>query len=183
MPNIWASPSACGCSAASARCRKAKAGGCRSCSRWRTGRRFLDESTDGLDPLVRARLLSLLAEHLADTPTTILLSTHQIHELESLADHVGVLRDGSLVAQMSRDELRHRVGRYRVEVPVGWQATHELETAGVRAGERREAQWTLVGDRSELVDRLTLAGALVHDVQPLTLEDATIALLTTEGTR
>lgn len=144
---------------------------------------LLDEPTDGLDPLVRARLPSLLAEHLADTRTTILISTHQIHELESLADHVGVLQDGRLVAQMSRDELRHRVGRYRVEMPVGWRATRELEAAGVRAGERREAHWTLVGDRSELVDRLTLAGALVHDVQPLTLEDATLALLTAEVTR
>ena len=144
---------------------------------------LLDEPTDGLDPLVRGRLLSLLAEHLADTPTTILISTHQIHELESLADHVGVLRDGSLVAQMSRDELRHRVGRYRVEVPPGWQATRELEAAGARAGGRRDVQWTLVGDRSELIDRLTLAGALVHDVQPLTLEDSTLALLTAEVTR
>lgn len=143
---------------------------------------LLDEPTDGLDPLVRARLLSLLAEHLADTPTTMVISTHQIHELESLADHVGVLRDGALAAQMSRDELRHRVGRYRVEVPAGWHPTRELQAAGVPAGGSREVRWTLVGDRSELVDRLTLAGALVHEVQPLTLEDATLALLAAEVT-
>lgn len=143
---------------------------------------LLDEPTEGLDPLVRARLLSMLAAHLADTPTTILISTHQIHELESLADHVGVLRDGKLVAQMSRDELRYRVGRFRVEVPSGWQATRELQASGVRTGGAREAQWTLVGDQRELVDRLTIAGALVHEVQPLTLEDATLALLAAEVT-
>jgi ABC-2 type transport system ATP-binding protein len=56
---------------------------------------LLHEPTDGLDPVVRSRTLFLL--HLADTSTTILISTHQIHELESLADHVGVLRDGRLV--------------------------------------------------------------------------------------
>jgi ABC-2 type transport system ATP-binding protein len=143
---------------------------------------LLDEPTDSLDPLVRTRLLSLLAEHLADTRTTILISTHQIHELESLADYVGVLRDGTLVAQMSREELQYSVGRYRVEVPVGWQATRELQVAGVRATGGREAQWTLVGDRRELVDRLTLAGALVHEVQSLTLEDAAVALLASEVT-
>ncbi len=55
---------------------------------------LLDEPTDGLDPVVRSRTLSLLAEHLADTPTTILISTHHIHELESLADHVGVCGTG-----------------------------------------------------------------------------------------
>jgi ABC-2 type transport system ATP-binding protein len=144
---------------------------------------LLDEPTDGLDPVVRSRTLSLLAEHLADSPTTILISTHQIHELESLADHVGVLRDGRLVAQMSRDTLQRTVGRYRVEVPVGWQATRELQVAGVRSNGVREAQWTLVGDQRELIDRLTLAGAHVHEVQPLALADAALAFLTQEVTR
>ena len=74
---------------------------------------LLDEPTDGLDPVVRRRTLSLLAEHLADAPTTVLISTHHIHELESLADHVGVLRDGRLVAQMPREELQRTVRRYR----------------------------------------------------------------------
>jgi ABC-2 type transport system ATP-binding protein len=143
---------------------------------------LLDEPTDGLDPVVRSRTLSLLAEHLADTATTMLISTHQIHELDSLADHVGVLRDGKLLAQMPREELQRTVGRYRVEVPLGWRPTGELEVAGVRSGAGREAQWTLVGDRRELVDRLTLAGAFVRDVQSLALEDATLALLTQEGT-
>jgi ABC-2 type transport system ATP-binding protein len=144
---------------------------------------LLDEPTDGLDPVVRCRTLSLLAEHLADTPTTILISTHQIHELESLADHVGVLRDGRLVAQMSRDKLQRTVGRYRVEVPMGWQATRELQVAGVRSIGVREAQWTLVGDQRELIDRLTLTGAVVRDVQPLALADAALAFLAQEVTR
>jgi ABC-2 type transport system ATP-binding protein len=144
---------------------------------------LLDEPMDGLDPVVRSRTLSLLAEHLADTPTTILISTHQIHELESLADHVGILRDGRLVAQMSRDKLQRTVGRYRVEVPMGWQATHELQAAGVRSNGVREAQWTLIGDQRELIDRLTLAGAIVREVQPLALADATLAFLSQELTR
>ena len=144
---------------------------------------LLDEPTDGLDPVVRSHTLSLLAEHLADTPTTILISTHQIHELESLADHVGILRAGKLVAQMSHDKLQRTVGRYRVEVPMGWQATHELQVAGVRSNGVREAQWTLIGDQRELIDRLTLAGANVREVQPLALADATLAFLSQEVTR
>jgi ABC-2 type transport system ATP-binding protein len=144
---------------------------------------LLDEPTDGLDPVARSRTLSLLAEHLADTPTTILISTHQIHELETLAEHVGILRDGRLVAQMSRDNLQSTVGRYRVEVPTGWHATHELHVAGVRANGVREAQWTLVGDQRELIDRLTLAGAHVRDVQPMALADAALAFLAQDVTR
>jgi ABC-2 type transport system ATP-binding protein len=141
---------------------------------------LLDEPTEGLDPVVRSRTLSLLAEHLADTPTTILMATHQIHELESLADHLGVLRHGRLVAQIARDELPQVVARYRVELPADWQVPHELHTAGVRRTNGREAQWTLIGDRRDLVDRLTLAGAFVHDVRPLGLEESALAFLSQE---
>ena len=143
---------------------------------------LLDEPTDGLDPVVRQRTLSLLVEHLADTPATVLISTHQIHELESLADHVGALLEGRLVAQMSRDELQRTVRRYRVEVPEGWQASPELRAAGVRSVTGREVLWTLVGEERTLTERLALAGAQVREVKPLALENATLALLTQEVT-
>ncbi|MGH9372811.1 MAG: ABC transporter ATP-binding protein [Vicinamibacterales bacterium] len=144
---------------------------------------LLDEPLDGLDPVMRNRTLSLLAEHLADSPTSILISTHQVHELESLGDHIGVLQRGRLVAQMSRDELQLTVGCYLVDLPDGWQPPRDLLPAGVRANGGREAAWTLVGDRRDLVSRLTIAGALVRDVQPLPLPDATLALLTHEVPR
>lgn len=141
---------------------------------------LLDEPTDGLDPVVRNRTLAHLAEHLADTPTTVVIATHHIHEVESLADHVGVLRDGHLVAQMSRDELRTAVRRYRFEVPEGWQAPRELRVAKrSRAG--REVQWTLIGETDDVTTRLAAAGATVRDVTSLTLEEAAMALLAEEG--
>ena len=140
---------------------------------------LLDEPTDGLDPVVRHRTLSVLAEHLADTPTTVLLSTHQIHEVESLADHIGVLRNGRLLTQISRDELRRTVRRYRVELPEGWHAPPEMPryTGG------REAQWTLVGEEREVIERLARAGARVREVKALPLEDAALAFLTEEISR
>jgi ABC-2 type transport system ATP-binding protein len=144
---------------------------------------LLDEPTDGLDPVVRRRALALLAEHLADTPTTVLMSTHQIYEVESLADHVGVLRDGRLVAQMPREELQRTVRRYRVEVPDGWEAPPELRIAGPRRARGREVQWTLVGEEREVTERLALAGARVHDVTSLRLEDAALAFLPEEAAR
>jgi ABC-2 type transport system ATP-binding protein len=144
---------------------------------------LLDEPTDGLDPLVRNRTLAQLAEHLADTPTTVLISTHHVHEVESLADHVGVLSAGRLVAQMSRDEVRRTVRRYRVEVPEGWEAPAELRTASLRRSRGgREMQWTLIGDERDMTARLAAAGATVRDVTPLALEDAALAFLSEEGT-
>jgi ABC-2 type transport system ATP-binding protein len=144
---------------------------------------LLDEPTDGLDPIARRRTLALLAEHLADTPTTVLISTHHIHELESLADHVGVLRDGRLVAQMPREELQRTVRRYRVEVPDGWEAPAELRIAGPQRARGRELQWTLVGEERDVTERLALAGAQVRDVTTLRLEDAALAFLPEDATR
>jgi len=144
---------------------------------------LLDEPTDGLDLAMRTRALSLLAEHLADTPATVLMSTHQIHEVDGLADHMGVLRDGRLVAQMSRDEIQRTVRRYRAEVPELWQAPPDLQAGGVRSSTRREMQWTLIGDERAVVERLTQAGALVREVSAMTLEAAALALLTQDVTR
>ena len=144
---------------------------------------LLDEPTDGLDPVVRNRTLAQLAEHLADTPTTVVIATHHIHEVESLADHVGVLGAGKLVAQMSRDELRRTVLRYHAEVPEEWQPPAALRIASLRRSRGgREVQWTLVGEERDVTARLAAAGAAVRDVTPLTLEEAALAFLSEEGT-
>jgi ABC-2 type transport system ATP-binding protein len=142
---------------------------------------LLDEPTDGLDPLVRNRTLAQLAEHLADAPTTVVIATHHVGEVESLADHVGVLNAGRLVAQMSRDDLRRTVRRYRAEVAEGWQAPPELRIPSLRRSRGgREAQWTLVGEERDVSARLAAAGAAVRDVTPLALEEATLAFLAGE---
>jgi ABC-2 type transport system ATP-binding protein len=142
---------------------------------------LLDEPTDGLDPVVRRRALALLAEHLADTPTTVLVSTHHVDELETLADHVGVLREGRLVAQMPRDELQRTVRRYRAEVPVGWEAPPGLDAAGLRRSSAgREVRMTLIGEERQVAERLAAAGAQVREVTTLGLEDAALAFLPEE---
>jgi ABC-2 type transport system ATP-binding protein len=145
---------------------------------------LLDEPTDGLDPVVRQRTLALLSEHLADTPTTVLVSTHHLHEVESLADHVGVLSGGRLVAQLSRDQLRRTVLRYRVEVPERWEAPPGLRGTGLRRSSAgRELQWTLVGEEAEVTEQLTRAGAHVREVTSLPLEDAALAFFPEEAAR
>jgi ABC-2 type transport system ATP-binding protein len=142
---------------------------------------LLDEPTDGLDPLVRSRTLAQLAEHLADTPTTVVITTHHIGEIETLADHIGVLRDGRLVAQMSGDEIRRTVRRYRLEVPEAWQPPPQLGVAGLRRSRTgREVQATLIGEQDDVLARLASDSVIVRDVTPLALEEAALALLAGE---
>ena len=139
---------------------------------------LLDEPTEGLDPVVRRRALAVLAEHMADAPTTVLISTHHIDELESLADHVGVLRDGRLVAQMHREDLQRTVRSYQLEVPDGWEAPRDLQATGMqRSSAGRVVRCTLVGEEREVTTRLTATGARVRQVTRLALEDAALAFL------
>ena len=60
---------------------------------------LMDEPTEGLDPVARRQLLTIIAEHLADSPATVVIATHHVHEVENLADHIGALNAGRLVAQ------------------------------------------------------------------------------------
>jgi ABC-2 type transport system ATP-binding protein len=139
---------------------------------------LLDEPTDGLDPLMRDETLGVLADHLAETPTTVLISTHHVEEVERLADHIGVLRDGELRAQMSIAELEHGLRRYRAEVPERWNGVTSLNGAVLRrASTPREIQWIVWGPEADIRRELERSGASVRDVAPLPLLDATLALL------
>jgi ABC-2 type transport system ATP-binding protein len=139
---------------------------------------LLDEPTDGLDPFMRDETLGVLADHLAASPTTVVLSTHHVEEVEGLADHIGVLRNGELRAQMSRDDLNAGLRRYRVEVPDGWSGVASLNgTVLRRVAAPREVQWTVWGPEAEIVQMLTGSGGTVREVARLSLIDATLALL------
>jgi ABC-2 type transport system ATP-binding protein len=143
---------------------------------------LLDEPTDGLDPVMRDDTLGVLAEHLSETPTTVLLSTHHVEEVERLADHIGVLREGVLHAQMSIETLQRGLRRYRAEVPDNWQGVPSLNgTVLRRVATPREVQWTVWGPEEEVTRQFEAAGATVRDVAQLPLLDATLALLTRKG--
>jgi ABC-2 type transport system ATP-binding protein len=156
---------------------------------WRPPLLLLDEPTDGLDPVMRERLLSLLAEHLEASPTTVIVSTHIIHEVERLADHVGVLRQGRLTSEVEAASLERKLRNYRVVLqdeaaaaspapPLAFTPVLASPARIVRSRRRgREIDLTVWGEEDEVVLQLRAAGADVRDVSPLRLADAALALL------
>ncbi|MGI8510140.1 MAG: ABC transporter ATP-binding protein [Gemmatimonadaceae bacterium] len=143
---------------------------------------LLDEPTDGLDPFMRDETLGVLADHLSETPTTVLLSTHHVEEVERLADHIGVLRSGELRAQMPIEVLQRGLRRYRAEVPEGWQGVPALNGEVLRrVTGPREVQWTVWGPEREIAREFETAGATVREAAPVSLLDATLALLNPRG--
>jgi ABC-2 type transport system ATP-binding protein len=139
---------------------------------------LLDEPTDGLDPVMRDETLAMLVDHLAETPTTVLLSTHHVEEVERLAEYIGVIANGELCAQLSFDLLQRELRQYRFQTPNGMPPVPTLQDRVVRRNEAaRERIWTIWGDEREVIAALTAAGAVVHDASTLSLLDATLCLL------
>jgi ABC-2 type transport system ATP-binding protein len=98
---------------------------------------FLDEPTSGLDPRAARTVKDLVAE-LADEETTVFLSTHILSVVDELADVVGVLDDGRLVAEGPPTDLKARAERGTEstleDVFLSVTADHDEEVAGARAG-------------------------------------------------
>ncbi|HKK28670.1 MAG TPA: ABC transporter ATP-binding protein [Gemmatimonadota bacterium] len=141
---------------------------------------LLDEPTDGLDPVVRERTLALLADHLSAMPTTVLLSTHHPHEAEKLADHVGVMMRGRVHFQGPRSVVSERVKRYRVLLPEsGMDVSPPISVVRSRRS-GRSASWVAWGAEADNRSRLVRAGIEIRSVETLTLEEATLAMLSEE---
>ena len=139
---------------------------------------LMDEPMDGMDPVVRDRVAGLLAEHMAESRTTVLASTHHIQELERLADHLGILRNGHLLTQTTRKMLDENLVCYRLEVSAGWEGVPELEEAILtRNGSEQEQVWTVWGEPAEVQKALGDAGAIVREATVPPLEQAAVALL------
>lgn len=71
---------------------------------------LLDEPTNGLDPEGIAELRALLQHLTREQGVAVLLSSHQLAELEGLCTRVGVLREGEMIAEGDLETLRRRVG-------------------------------------------------------------------------
>ncbi len=72
---------------------------------------ILDEPTLGLDPAMTEDILQALVAHVGDGQTTVFFSSHQIAEVEQIADRVSIIHRGRAVVEGSLDDLRERFQR------------------------------------------------------------------------
>jgi ABC-2 type transport system ATP-binding protein len=143
---------------------------------------ILDEPTDGLDPLMRERVLGLLATHARRYETTMVISTHLIHEADRMADHVAVIDRGQVVLQTSRAELKRHVRRYRT-APTEAELPAPVQAGVVTRSEAEdESVWVVWGDEDAVTTAMRQSGIEPKEVAPATLEQAAVAFLT-HGTR
>ena len=75
---------------------------------------ILDEPVDGLDPVMRRRVWSLIMDDVAERGTTVLVSSHNLRELEDVCDHVGIMNRGKVVLERSLSELQDNMVKLQV---------------------------------------------------------------------
>lgn len=75
---------------------------------------ILDEPLDGLDPVMRKQVMNLVIADVADRELTVLVSSHNLRELEDICDYVGIIHNGKLVCEKSLDDLRGGIFKYQV---------------------------------------------------------------------
>lgn len=149
---------------------------------------FLDEPTTGLDPRSRSEVWQAV-RRLADTGTTVVLTTQYLDEADHLADRVAVIDHGRVVAEGAPDELKRHVGTDRLELtaadPAGLAtaagALHEMDLGlEVDTESRRLSVAIAEGFRSlaAVVAQVERSGATIEDVtlRRSTLDDVFLAL-------
>jgi ABC-2 type transport system ATP-binding protein len=138
---------------------------------------ILDEPTSGLDLFVRREFLASMVG-LAEEGRTILISSHQVAEVERVASHVAFLSQGRLLLTATVDDLRRRIVRVRMRCEGGPPDAASLGTVLQRNGTGKQWQAVLQDPDRAALDALRSA-ADIFDVEetPLALEEVYCALL------
>ncbi len=130
----------------------------------------LDEPLDGLDPVNRRTVWGMILGVVAERGTTVLVSSHNLRELEDVCDHVGIMNRGKMLLERSLSELQENMVKIQLVLPDGTELPGNLELLHEgRTGRLR--QLILRGNAEELSARLNDCKPLFLDVLPLTLEE------------
>jgi ABC-2 type transport system ATP-binding protein len=131
---------------------------------------ILDEPVDGLDPVMRRQVWSLVMADVAEHGTTVLVSSHNLRELEDVCDHVGIMNKGKLLLERSLSALQDNLVKVQLAMPDGAALPADLEILHKSSSGRLQ---TIIvrGNAEEVTNRLAAAAPLFMDVLPLSLEE------------
>ena len=133
---------------------------------------LLDEPVDGLDPVMRRQVWSLLMGDVAERGTTVLVSSHNLRELEDVCDHVGILSHGKVLLERSLTDLQDNIIKLQLAfsepglppLPEGLNVLHTSQIGRV---------YTLIvrGDPTQIKERMAALNPILMEMLPLGLEE------------
>ena len=127
---------------------------------------ILDEPVDGLDPVMRRQVWSLILSDVAQRGTTVLISSHNLRELEDICDHVGIMDHGKMLLERSLADMQGQTHKMQLvgNAPEDLEILHETNSGRLR---------TLIvrGSAEEISQHVAAAEPAYFDILPLSLEE------------
>ncbi len=127
---------------------------------------ILDEPVDGLDPVMRRQVWSLILSDVAQHETTVLISSHNLRELEDICDHVGIMDHGKMLLERSLADIQGNIVKLQLvgDIPEQLNVLHETATGRL--------QTIIVRGTAEAVEEAVKAmNPAYYDILPLSLEE------------
>ena len=132
----------------------------------------LDEPVDGLDPVMRRQVWSLLMGDVGQRGTTVLVSSHNLRELEDVCDHVGVMSHGKVLLERSLTDLQDNIVKLQAafrqeeppQLPRDWDVLHTSQIGRVYT-------YIVRGDPAAIKARMAAYDPLLLEALPLSLEE------------
>ena len=127
---------------------------------------ILDEPVDGLDPVMRRQVWSLILADVAEHGTTVLISSHNLRELEDICDHVGIMDHGKMLLEKSLADMQGTTVKLQIvgAIPAGLNILHESKSG-------RLSTYIVRGSAEEVSDAVAATNPAYFDVLPLSLEE------------
>ena len=132
----------------------------------------LDEPVDGLDPVMRRQVWSLLLGDVAERGPTVLVSSHNLRELEDVCDHVGIMNKGKVLLERTLSDLQDNT----VKLQVAYRSTEEPRLPAElnilhKSSVGRVYTYIMRGKSEEIQRRMAICDPLLMEAIPLTLEE------------
>ena len=126
----------------------------------------LDEPVDGLDPVMRRQVWSLILSEVAKEETTVLISSHNLRELEDICDHVGIMDHGRMLLQRSLADMQGATHKLLLvgNIPEGLEILHQNQSG-------RLTTLIVRGKAEDIAAKAQAAQCVYFDVLPLSLEE------------
>ena len=126
----------------------------------------LDEPVDGLDPVMRRQVWSLLLSDVAQHGTTVLISSHNLRELEDICDHVGIMDHGKMLLERSLADMQGSTHKLQIvgNIPEGLDILHQAASGRLKT-------LILRGDAKAIEETVAAAKPDYFDILPLSLEE------------
>lgn len=136
---------------------------------------ILDEPLDGLDPVMRKQIMNIIISDVAERQMTVLVSSHNLRELEDICDHVGIIHNGRMVIEKPLDDLKGNIQKLQLVFKDDFPEDLEGEIDILHLSKTGSVYTAIVkGDGAEITKAVAGFNPVVFDKVSLTLEEVFI---------